>query len=199
MFALALNSREYEFLKRHKRRFKMGPDDAREALRECGVPLKERFTEFQTLFAGYAPEEEVVYGLVGPDRREQDEVRVETWGSERLVRARIDLENWTQIRMWLVEDGTVCYEQLPVAESFESYLRYSAYLHLVLAPLKWTHIPTSRIETKRFQRLLDSWQEPVETPIVDRHHSIERSSELFWLNFWGSRRLFVRPDLLKGG
>ena len=188
---------EYRYLRRNTRRFKMTPDEATAALGAAGVPLLPVFLAFQTAFGGYCPDDDVTYGIVGPDDNNEGEPRVRKQGRLQLVRC--DLKNRTQIRLYLDQNGVFYQEDTPVAESFESYLVFAAYVAQTLQPLGWTYIDQERRATKRFRALSEKWEPaPVVPHATDPHHAVHQGPQYFELTLGDDRQLYVRPDLLKG-
>ncbi len=190
---------EYRYLRRNKRRFKMTWDEAIAAFAAAGIPPLPAFLEFQTVFGGYRPDEDVTYGIVDPT--EQDTGDGEPRFMERggLQLARCDLENRMQIRLQIDQNGVFYYENTPVAESFESYLVFNAYCDQTLLPLGWTSIDPERRATKRFRAFFEKLDAaPVVRRATDQYHSIHQSDQFFAIAIGGNRQLFVRPDLLKG-
>ncbi len=78
----------------------MTRDEAVAAFQKAGVPTLPAFLDFQTAFGGYAPDDDVTYGVVGG----KDESGEPRWSQEgNLQFVRCDLSNRTQVRMSLDE------------------------------------------------------------------------------------------------
>jgi len=188
---------EYQYLRRNKRRFKMTQAEAAAELAAAGIPQLPAFIEFQTTFGGYSPDEDVTYGIVGLNDEGDGEPR---WSEQdELQLVRCDLENRAQIRLRLDQSGVLYYEFNPVAESFESYIVFKAYCDQTLSPLQWTFIDHERRATKRFRSFFDNLDyAPHVRSATDQYHSIHKNNQYFEISICGDRRLFVRPDLLRG-
>ena len=171
--------------------------EATSALAAAGIPQLPAFIEFQTAFGGYNPDEDVTYGIVGLNDNGDGEPR---WIEQaELQLARCDLQNRTQIRLRLDQNGVFYYEHTPVANSFESYIFFNAYCDQTLSPLQWTFIDHERRATKRFKAFFDNLDAAsVVHSATDLYHSIRQSNQYFEIAICGDNRLFVRPDLLKG-
>jgi len=191
-----LTDSDYRYLRRNKRRFKMTRSEANEALAAANVPQIDAFIDFQSTYAGYNPEEDVTYGIVGLAAQPDGEPRSDCLRD--VTRARCDLDNRIQIRFWIDENGLFYYEQSPVAETFESYVRFQAYCELTLGLLGWTHIDNERRATKRFQKFLNGRVADPVANATDQYHSVIRSDDFFEIKICDNPRLFVRPDLLQG-
>lgn len=170
--------------------------EAASALAAAGIPQLPAFVEFQTAFGGYRPDEDVIYGIVELNDKGNGEPRWIEQGELQL--ARCDLQNRTQIRLRLDQNGVIYYEHTPVATSFESYVRFNAYCDQTLSPLRWTFIDHERRATKRFRAFFDCLDDAsfVHTA-TDQYHSIRQSNQYFELAIGGVQQLFVRPELLK--
>lgn len=172
---------EYRYLKRNPRRFKMTLAECVDSLTRVNVPLHHGFIEFQLSYGGYSPDEDVTFGIVGPSDqpklcRYHQEPRSTI--SEGVKLARCDLDNRTQIRLHIDEHGKFYFEDIPVAESFESYVRFVAYRLQTLQSLGWTFIDQERRETKRFRAFFDNLEpSAVIDEVTDRFHWVRRSPQ----------------------
>ncbi|MDX1927737.1 MAG: hypothetical protein SFV81_14540 [Pirellulaceae bacterium] len=174
----------------------MTRDEALAAFECAGVPPLPAFLDFQTKFGGYAPDLDVTYGVVGL----KDHSGEPRWSQEENLQfVRCDLENITQVRMSLDETGVFYHDGTPVAESFESFIAYSAYSAQTLTPLGWKYIDDERRSTKRFKEFLSNLEQAtVVRRATDRYHSVCQSGQYFKVVIGNYQALFVRPDLLKG-
>lgn len=140
---------EYRYLRSNGRRFKMTRDEAMVAFDAAGVPQIPTFLDFQTAFGGYNPDPDFTYGIVGLEDG-SGEPRYSEKGDLQL--ARCDIDSCIQIRMTIDQNGVFYYDGTPVAESFESYIIFSAYLDQTLRQLGWTFIDEERRTTTKFVR-----------------------------------------------
>lgn len=108
-----LTPADYTYLKRNGRRFKQTVNEARRSFDAAEIPPLDAFVRFQTKFAGYKPDEDVTHGIVDPNVTKNQEVRQDNLGGK--IRVRCDLDNLSQIRHWLDENGEFYYEDDPVA------------------------------------------------------------------------------------
>lgn len=185
---------EYRYLRSNGRRFKMMRDETIAAFAVAGVPPLSSFLDFQTVFGGYNPHPDYTYGIVG---LEDDEPRFYEEGNLQL--ARCDIDGCVQIRMTIDQNGVFYYDDRPVAESFESYIIFSAYFHQTLLQLGWTYIDEDRRTTKRFKRFFETLDvAPSVGRATDQYHSVHQSKEYFETVIGKHRALFVRPELLRG-
>ncbi|MFK7821722.1 MAG: hypothetical protein AB8G99_23630 [Planctomycetaceae bacterium] len=187
---------EYQYLRRNKRHFKMTRAEAAIALESANVPQLPAFVDFQSKFGGYSPDSDVTYGIVGTNYNSDGEPRSSRQND--LCFARCDLNNRIQIRLRIDENGLFYYEDRPVAESFESYIRFKAYCSAKLQPLGWTFIDHQRRETRKTKAFLKSLKQASAVDCAtDNFHSVFRSDQYFQIEIGGNRRLFVRPDLMR--
>lgn len=175
-------------------------DECVKSLRRVNVPLRPEFIDFQLSYGGYSPNEDLTYGIAGPSDqpklcRYHQESRTTT--SEGLELARCDLDNRTQIRLHIDEHGKFYFEHTPVAESFESYVRFEAYRLQTLQSLGWTFIDQERRETKRVRAFFDNLEpSALIDEVTDRFHWVRRSSQFFETMICGVKNLFVCPQAL---
>lgn len=189
-----LGAREFAWLKQHPRAFRMTAAETIARFETCGVPAEPSFVAFQQTYGGYQPHEDLRFGIVEPSGRPEP-ARVAQWDGE--LRVRCDVRSLVQIDYWLAGDGRLYYGDTCVAASFESYVRYHAYLQLQLDPLNWTFIDAERRQTKRFTRLIDSLHTEIVAEVSDPYHSVRRGEEAFWLEICGRQDLYVCPQRLQ--
>lgn len=191
-----LTQADYSYLKRQKRDFKMNREQAITAFERDDVPTIETFVNFQVTYGGYRPEPDLTYGIVKPmGKYSEGPARCQT--RDGIKYARCDINSLVQIRYWLGENGVFCFEDYPVAENFESYLRFNAYIANTLEPLGWTFIDHERRATKKFRRFLESHNTETIPQASDQYHNIRRGDTLFWIKRTHYDALYVRPDALK--
>lgn len=191
-----LTPADYNYLKRNRRRFKQTADEAKGCLESAGLPVKDVFVRFQSTFGGYRPDSDVTHGIVDPAAKKDAEQRQDVHQGK--VRVRCDLYNLTQVRHWLDEDGLFYYEDYAVAESFESYIRFTGYIARELEPLNWTHVDRERLATARYRNFMDGRKADTVAEASDEYHQIQRSEELFRIIRPHFDALYVRPDVLSG-
>lgn len=189
-----LTSDHYRYLKGHGRAFKMSDEDIAAQFETCGIPNHPTFINFQSRYGGYCPEPDLCFGIVEPTSKPEPH-RLDEW--QGMVRVRCDVQTLVQIDFWMGTDGTLFYSGVPVAESFERYVHYRAFLFQELRPRKWTWIDHQRQQTRRFELFLSS----VETDIVerasDKHHSVRLGDDVCKIKICGRTDLYVDPDRLK--
>ncbi|MFN9416598.1 MAG: hypothetical protein ACK578_03770 [Pirellula sp.] len=187
---------EYRYLRSNGRRFKMTRDEAMVAFDASGVPQIPAFLDFQTAFGGYNPDPDFTYGIVGLEDR-SDEPRYSQEGD--LQMALCDLDSCAQVRMTIDQNGLYYYDRIPVAESFESYIIFSAYLDQTLRQPGWTFIDEERRSTKRFAQFFETLEKaPVVGKVTDQYHSVHQNKQYIETSIGSHRALFVRSELLKG-
>ena len=187
---------EYRYLRSNGRRFKMTRDEAVAAFDVAGIPPIPAFLDFQTAFGGYNPRPDYPYGIVGLEDR-SGEPRFSVEGE--LQMALCGLDSCVQIRMTIDQNGVFYYDGTPVAESFESYIIFSAYFHQTLLKLGWTYIDEERRTTKRFTKFFQTLEvASVISRVTDQYHSVHQNKQYFETVLGNYRQLFVRPELLKG-
>ncbi len=187
---------EYRYLRSNGRRFKMTRDEAMAAFDAAGVPQIPAFLDFQTAFGGYNPDPDFTYGIVGLEDR-SGEPRYSQEGD--LQMALCDLDSCAQVRMTIDQNGLYYHDRIPVAESFESYIIFSAYLDQTLRVPGWTFIDEERRTTKRFTNFFKTLEvASVVGKVTDQYHSVHQSKQYIETDIGKHRALFVRSELLKG-
>ena len=158
------------------------------------IPALDLFVDFQLQFGGYCPEpEEMTFGIVSP--LNDEDFRNEPDDFDGLVRVDFAVDCCVQIGFWMDENGLIYYDHLPVAESFESYLRHRCYVDAVLDE-SWTRITCDRRESKKFRELLDKQKIQRIVGASDKLLSVARNEGLMWVMRGAHyRELFVKPEV----
>lgn len=110
----------FDYLKRHKRQFKMARTDVVEVLQRSGISLFEPVIDFQVQFGGCRIEEDFVFGLFYPDSDGQNPVSPETeeWDGE--IRFGCSVRNSLQIRFHINEHGTYFEDRIPMRRALRT-------------------------------------------------------------------------------
>ena len=168
----------YKYLKRNPRRFKMARKEIVEAFERHSIPTLDLFIDFQLQFGGYCPEpDEMTFGIVTPLG---DDFRHDADELNDLVRVDFAVDCYVQIGFWMDEHGLIYYDHIPVAESFESYLRHRCYVDSVLDK-NWTRITYDRRKTKKFRKLLDGQIVNRIEDASDQYLSVKRNAGMMWV------------------
>jgi hypothetical protein len=101
--------------------------------------------------------------------------------------------------MTIDQNGLYYCDGIPVAESFESYIIFNAYLDQTLRQLGWTYIDEHRRTTKRFTKFFKTLEvASVVGNVTDQYHTVHQNKQYIETAIGKHRALFVRSELLKG-
>lgn len=187
----------FDYLKRHKRQFKMARADVVDVLQRSGVPLFEPVIDFQLRFGGCRIAEDFVFGLFYPDSDGQKPVspQTEEWDGE--TRFVCSVRNSVQMWLHINEHGTYFEDRVPHAESVENLIAHYAWVDRTLTRENWTHISQDRLTTKRYEGFLDESQLAVVPEASDAYRQVLRNDRMLYIKVPGWPRLFVKPELAR--